>query len=353
MSEKELLENIERSIKVMMEEFSGPRKTYGDWETRFVEETKKIAKEDLSLRVDHLKTFRGRHIFVSDRPFANFLSFYSDSPLFYAFIKLFNFISGRRRGAIREALDIFDVLEKTGNLPLLKKYPTPQVGHPLTIRHRGYEFTFRYIRHIYLLSLFLKHLRPSLADDAIVLDIGSSYGIFSSLVKQELPRSHHVLVDLSGQLILAHYYLGSLFPNAKIASFVDTMQTPVLDRNFIKQYNFVLIPTFLFDRLAKNSVDVATNFISFFEMEREWYLKYIRSDVFKTAPHVFTVNRYDAYPTYQNGLTFLDFPFSDFETLLIQTCPFLRFYYEPNLFFWYKPVQYPSQFFQFIGSRKG
>lgn len=350
--DESLFEAIESSVHALNQSKSSERSAaFGDWEGRFLDEPKKFMTEDGHIQREGLRNFRGKHIFVADRPAASFRKFYHSSQWFHQLMRIVNVISGQRRGGIREALDIFDVVKKENYLHLLKKYPTPSVGRPMTLVREGCEFTFRYIRHIHSLGLFLEHLRNKLKDDAVVLDIGSSYGIFSSLIKQEMPKSRHVLVDLSGQLVLAHYYLASLFPNAKIAGFSEVAKTQAIDRQFIEGYDFVLVPTDMFDKLSAGSVDLATNFISFFEMSRDWYFKYIESPVFRSASYVFTANRYDAYPTYHNNLTFLDFPFADFETIYIRTCPFLRFYYQSFLFFWYKQVQYPSQFFQFIGRR--
>ncbi len=351
--EENLFREIESAVQILTaKEKTIKQESFGDWEQRFLDEPKKIMAKDGGIRREDLKSFRAKHVFVADRPAASFKKFHSNSIWFYGLMRVLNVVMGKRRGGIREAMDTFEAVEKANYLHLLQKYPTPSIGRPITLRRKGYEFTFRYLRHIYSLGLFLDHLKKELPEDAIVLDIGSSYGIFSSLMKQDMPKSRHILVDLSGQLILAHYYLGSLFPNAKIAGFSEVDKAARIDRKFVEQYDFVLVPTSMFHKLAAGSADLSTNLISFFEMSRDWYFRYIQSDVFKTSPYVYTVNRYDAYPTYQNNLTFRDFPFNDFRAIYIRTCPFLWFYYEPFFFFWYKRTQYPSQFFQFIGKRK-
>ena len=89
-----------------------------------------------------------------------------------------NIFLGGQRGGIREALDAYDVVVEEEFLTLLRKYPTPDFGRPLKIKHDGFLFTNRYIRHIYLLSMFKRHLAEKLAAKAVMLDIGSSYSIF-------------------------------------------------------------------------------------------------------------------------------------------------------------------------------
>jgi len=354
MNESKMIKEIESSVKFLTEyEKNKSRESFGDWEARFSRETQKLFDKNLNVCVRNLRNFRGKQIFVADRPSVCLKSFYSKSKLYYSLKKLLNLFLGTQRGGIREALDAFDVVEEMGFLKLLKKYPSPNIGNPLNIMYKGYVFTNRYVRHIYLLGIFKNYLEKNLSDDFITLDIGSSYGVFSSLVKQEFKKSHHVLVDMPGQLVLAQYYLSNLFPEAKIAGFKEVGEAKGgVDREFIKKYDFVLLPTSMYDLIKANSVDLVTNFISLSEMSRKWFNIYIQSEVFTTAPFLFTVNRYDAYPTYESNITILDYPLKDYEVIYMRNCPFLLNYYVKVLLFGYKRVNYPSQFFQFIG-RKG
>ena len=350
---KEIIREIEESIKSLFEqEKNDERINFGDWESRFLKETNKLIDNNLKIKSNNLVNFRGKQIFVADRPKAYIKSFYNSSPIYYNIKRILDKIVGSERGSIQEAIDSFCAVKEAGFVDLLKKYPSPNVGHPLNFKYKGYVFTNRYIRHIYLLGLLKKYLSNELNGDSTFLDIGSSYGIFSSLVKQEISTSRHILVDMSGQLILAHYYLSQLFPGKKIAGFKEVYEAKEIDRDFIKRFDFILIPTSMFDKLVGNTIDVVTNFISLSEMSREWFDAYINSDVFKTAKFLYTVNRYDAYPTYQNDITILDYPLREYETIYMRTCPFLKYYYKGKNMFWYKPVRYPSEFFQFIGKNK-
>lgn len=345
-----LIAEIESSVKFLVEYEKGiQRQHFGDWEDRFFKETNKLLDENLNIRVDNLVNFRGKQIFVSDLPRAYLKSFCNSSELYHAIKGIINRVIGRARVGIRETLDSFRAVEEINFLYLLKKYPSPDIGRPLNLKYKGYIFTNRYIRHIYFLNLFKQFLEKELKEDPVLLDIGSSYGIFSSLVKQEIPKSHHVLVDMPGQLILAHFYLAKLLPEARIAGFREVGEEAKIDKSFLKEFDFVLIPTSMYDKLKACSIDVVTNFISLAEMSRFWFNTYIQSEVFKTAPFFFTVNRYDSYPTYQNNITILDYPLKDYQTIYMRSCPLFNYYYEGFLFFWYKRIRYPSDVFQFIG----
>ncbi len=261
-------------------------------------------------------------------------------------------ISGNGRGGLRYVKDYFQVVEEMGYLDLLKKYPNPDVGNPLSVVRDGMRFTVRYLRHIYFLGTFKKYLQDKVSDEFTLLDLGCSYSIFSSLIKQEFSKSRHILVDLPGQLVLAHYYLGKVFPNARIAGFKEVSRAKVIDAEFIKKYDFILVPPSMYQKIAGRTVDVYCNFLSLTEMPRHWFDYYLQSDLFKTAKFFYSVNRYDGHPTYQDGLTVLDYPLDDFEKIFMRTWPLNKCFYKPFMIFGYKPVNFPSQLFQFIGKRK-
>lgn len=350
---KDIVSEIESSIKFLADyEKDKQHVDFGDWESRFQTQTNKLVNKDLSIKTDKLLNFRGEQIFVTDKPKAAIKNFYSNSPLYYGLKRIFNVFIGQGRGGVKEALDSYKIIEKMGFLDLLKKYPSPDIGRPFHVHYKGHVFTNRYIRHIYLVSLLKKILASKLKYDSNFLDIGCSYGIFSSIIKQEMPKTHHVLVDMPGQLMLAHYYFAMIFPEAKIASFKDVGQAKQIDASFVKQFDFVLVPTSMYNKLTRYAADIVTSFRSLSEMSRPWFDTYVQSDVFKTAQFFYTLNRYDANPTYKNDITILDYPLHEYKKLYMRTCPFLKYYYTGVMLFGCKRVNYSSHFFQFIGERK-
>jgi len=352
MEQAKLISTLEEAVKYLIEhEKKVQHLHFGFWEKQLREDTEKLFDKNFKIKVENLLQFKGKQLFFPDYPRTQIKSFYSSKAFYYTLLNITNRIIGNHRAKIKEMLEGFEVVEQAGFLGLLKKYPTPEIGRPLRLKHKGYIFTWLYLRQIYFLGLFKKYLKDKLNPEAVVLDIGSSYGIFSSLVKLEMPKSHNVLVDMPGQLIIAHYYLSQLFPQAKIAGFKEIAEAEEIDKTFIKQFDFVLIPTSMYDKLGANSIDLLTNFTSFSEMSRAWFDLYINSQVFKTAPFLYTINRYDAYPTYENKVTVLDYPLNDYERIHIGTCPLLKNHHEGFLFFLDKTVRYPSEFFEFIGSR--
>ncbi len=350
MNSHEIISKIEQSIEYLQRfEKDLKRINYGDWEERFRKETDKLVDQNNKLSSYCLENFIGMQIFVSDCPSLSSRYFYYASSFYYAFRGYMNQLLGRYRASHRTSVEGLKIITNNKFLDLLDQYPMPAVGNPFTIKSKGRAFSLRYLRHIYFLGLYKKYLKEKMADEFTNLDLGSSYGIFSSLLKKERPKSHHILVDLPGQLILAHYYLSTLFPDAKIAGFKEVSLQKSINKEFISKYDFILVSTSMYEFLEANTIDLYTNFVSLTEMNREWFNKYLTSDVFKTTKYFFTVNRYDAYPTYKSGVTVLDYPLNDYKKMYMRTSDFQNDYYVSQWIFWTKKIRLPSQFFEFIG----
>jgi putative sugar O-methyltransferase len=299
-----------------------------------------------ALDVDALRYFRRDQILVDDVPAADLGSSYWKNNAAR------NFVVGWRRATRHCLLECLRILQARGFHHLLRKYPCAPAGHPHIFAYKGYRYTFRWARHVYFLGLMNQILRHRLGRTFAVLDIGSSYGIFSSLVKSEYPGSHHVLVDLPEQLILARYFLGTCFPNARIAGVNEVLRESAITKDLILDHDFVLVPAALFGRLSANCADLVTNFASFSEMTRGYFERYLQSDVFQSAKYFFTINRIEAYPpTFGTDISILDFPIMDPRRRLhFGVCPIfsVKFLFHTTLWFFTSYDDSPA-YFEYIG----
>ncbi len=346
---QKLVEDLNKSIKSIL---SNKIKTdYGDWESRALGELFKIVDNKQNIIESKIRNFIGSNLYVSDSPSASIRGFSSNNKWFLLLMRLLQIVTGAKRGEVKEAKITFNTL-KDDALGLLKKYPMPETGNPFKIYYKSTSFTNRYLRHIYFLSTFKKELNSLLNNDILTMNIGSSYGVFQCLLKKEIPKSQHILVDIPGQLILAQYYLQTEFPDAKIASITDIDVEDEINEQFIKKYDFVLLPTNQYNKLNINNIDLVTNFVSFVEMPKEWFNIYKNSKAFIYAKYFYTVNRYDSYPTYTSNTTILDFPIDKYQKILFRTLPILQYYYMGIAIFFSKKQHYPSYLFEFIGQNK-
>jgi len=290
------------------------------------------------LDVDALRNFRGRQILIEDLPSRSLAK---------------NLHPGWQRGLRHCMAQCLDILHTHGYAELLRKYPCHLAGNPDVFRYKGYSYTFRWARHIYFLGLLQRILSEELGDAPVVADIGCGYGIFSSLVKQEMPRSHHVLIDLPEQLIMAHYFLGCCFPQARIASPDILAQTQSISRDVVEEYDFLLIPPVLFPRLASDTTDLVTNFASFGEMSRQYFDLYLGSSFFQSARYLFTINRIAAIPAkFDNDTTILDYPIWDKQKMLhFGVCPIFSvdFLFTGRFRFFYKTYDVSPPHFEYLG----
>jgi len=310
------------------------------WQNLLISEPKRFLAEDGSIKLDALKDFRRSRIFVYDSP-----TFDPHKP------SLRNFIGGERRGQKKWLQECLTILEEEGHGELLRKYPSPTVGNPFVYRHKGYSYTFRWAKHVYSLGLMNRVLGDRLDSEFVGLDIGSSYGIYSNLLKSEYPGSHQVLVDFPEQLILAYYFLGTCFPDAKIAGIRELQSQEKLTRDFFLNYDFCLIPCPLYENIGDGAVDLITNFASLQEMSRESFDTYLNAPVFQTAKYFFTQNRIQSSPDYDSNVTIRDYPIWEPGKMLhFAISPVLSNsyrYQRRNLFFNERVIRPPV--FEYIG----
>lgn len=235
---------------------------------------------------------------------------------------------------------------------LLLKYPADTVGERGIYRKRYNGNTFvtsiHYIYQIEKVSVFNERIKDKINNNFISCDIGSNSGMYSMLLKKEYHDASFVLIDFPEHLLYAHYYLQHMFNGPKIATFSDIKDLKTIDRAFIEKYDFVLVPSYIAHRIKH--VDIVTNFASLGEMTRGWFDYYIKSDFFKYAKFFFHHNRIHKDYGYGYSITMLDYPHSDFDTILFEVSPLFQFIFSTNKIFITK--KYHQPLFNFVGKRK-
>jgi putative sugar O-methyltransferase len=337
-----LIAKINDNIKLQLEHVQDIELApYGEkWSFNIDERTKIYFNEDSTVNEKALENFRrGNFQIIPDLPHAGM-----------------NLVRGQSRGDLRYLRESLEMLIELGDDELLHMYPVPEdIGNPIIYQHKGYRYTFRWLRQIRMLSVFRKYLKGSLGERPICMDIGSGWGLFSYLIAQEIPQSTNVLVDFPEMLMLAHYFIKMSFPEARIATYVDLCHTDSIDRELLQGYDFVLLPHFMFDKIKANSTDVIINFQSFAEMPRTWFNFYVDSDVFKTTRSLLLLNRFvsspEIEPTYGNDLNVLDYSLHDFDVRHFDVFPLFQYVYEGWNRFFYRKRFLSSQQFECVALR--
>lgn len=310
------------------------------WTSRMPGSFKKLFLDDGSLNMNAIANFRGQQIFLSELP-----SYPSRS--------LIHWLKGRYHGERRYCRERMDMIRQTGDIEYLSKYPLEPTGRPNYVEIDGYRFNERWTRHVRYVRLCRDHLDDYLGGKSpAVLDVGGSYCLFGGLLKKEYPSVRVGVVEFPEQLILAYYYLATIFTGARINTLKEADQARVIDEAFVREYDFLLIPAHCYSKIVPGVFGLITNFNSLGEMSEKWFGFYVDSPVFRGAPYFFTLNRFHARPTYQTDVNILDYPLHEYERRHFMTSPLFSEFYEPWAAFFYKQVNFTSQVFEFIGRRK-
>jgi putative sugar O-methyltransferase len=269
-----------------------------NWNRRFNMHKDKLGTDGREIDPEVLRNFRGSMVCVGDNP------------------RLQSRGLERLLGASRGECQVLDsclaILRKQGFKDLLRKYPCHLAGGPYVYERKGYSYTHRWIKHIYSLGLFNRVLGARLEPGFTALDIGSSYGIFSSLLFQEYPGSRHILVDVPEQLVFARYFLGSCFPGARIAGPDELDRAGVITRSFLEDHDFILMAPSFYEKIERGTVDLVSSFACLGEIKRSFFDYYLQAPVFKGSRYFYTTNPVDSRGWYHDSeISVLDYPVLD------------------------------------------
>ena len=349
--QKELFSQIIIEVKQQVAEFEDKelsRRTLGDfWFKRAEDGVKRL--EDM----DTFINFRRYNLLVFDLPYL------PDNKVkrwifncFMTMHKYFPFIN-EYRAEFKSLYDAYNFIKVHNLEDLLKDNPTSKTGNPYLFKKGEFRYTRRWIRHIYFLSLFKKHLEPQKDKIKTIMDIGSSWGTFPHIIKKNYPDTRFLLVDLPEQLALAHYYLKTEMPDCRIATYKDIEKVDKITPEFMDNYDFVLVPCFDHNKIAAGTVDLVTNFASLCEMSKEWFNMYVQSEAFKTSKFFFIWNSVIKEKNPGGFISLLDYPFAVLETMYFNNSPLLWTHYRHRKIFNCIPSRvemfYHEPFFEYIG----
>lgn len=336
LSEREqiLFDLIEQDLRMQKEILGSRPELYlgGTSESQVYPRAEKFVSADGTLNREAVRNFRNLEIFIADIPSRR------NPPEFRTASKI---LPQERK----ELLLLYKIFKEVsfggvGVLDLLREYPCDSVGSPILFSCNGYTFTKKWLIRVYFLLLFRYYVLPGLEKNFTLIDVGGNYGYFSALIKRDNPCCCQILLDFPEPLALAHYYLQTLFPEAKISSYQTIAGMKSIDRDFIMAHDFVLLPPFLYERLQTGSVDVFSGISSLGEMSREWFEYYFRSQVFSSARYFFCMHNQVRSSRYDTDLTIRDYHLHDFKKLFFRISPEV-----------FPEEEVRSPYFEFIGER--
>ncbi|OGL47545.1 MAG: hypothetical protein A2W05_03275 [Candidatus Schekmanbacteria bacterium RBG_16_38_10] len=224
----------------------------------------------------------------------------------YAYIKLCRRIEDKF--LLSALLDDIEVIKLLGGKDLLIENPvhlTPGAKEIYNVC--GTSVNSRWLRYIYLLKRILD--LNLLADGGVWVDVGSYYGGLQGLVRKYHPESRIIMVDFHHQLCRSFIYLSQLFPDAK--HIMPDQLSEYIKLKDIPKGAIMYVPASEYERIADQTIDLVTNFVSLGEMRREFFNIYMNSPLFRRSQKVFLVNRFVSAPyfekTYDTDVSVLDY----------------------------------------------
>lgn len=155
---------------------------------------------------------------------------------------------------------------------LLDQVTDNAIGNPVQFNFRDGKITTEYIsRHIYYLGRMHRLLHLNFGDSQSILEIGGGYGGLAKLFFDFMPNVTYCIVDLPMSLLIEAFFLKQTFPNKKIgtsADFIDSFGPgKSLDRDKFFSFDIVLLPPPFIAIFGENWFDLSINTHSLMEMD--------------------------------------------------------------------------------------
>lgn len=163
------------------------------------------------------------------------------------------------------------------------------IGGPRTHEVGGIRLTQSSLEYTYMLS----HLNPYLDSVRVAVDIGGGYGGLARLIKLARPGMRLVLLDLPEANAIQTYFLANAFPHANVLGLTDVVALERIDPRSL-DFDFLVLPGQLFERLPKSSFEAVINTRSMMEMDSStvgFYLGQIQEKL-PEGGVFYCVNRY-------------------------------------------------------------
>ncbi len=195
-----------------------------------------------------------------------------------------------------ESIDIvleYHRVAKRVDRAILSSISESSAGNNLTFQYRGKRLSEKIIFHSIVVSDILKVIRFSHRQRSVILDIGSSYGALSRILKYYTPNSCHILLDLPETLILTSYFIKYNFPDAKIALLDDIEDSLDSFSRLSDEYDFIIIPPAILNYIDSKTVDLVINSASMAFMQESYLNFYLESidRVLRDGGYFYSLNR--------------------------------------------------------------
>ena len=187
----------------------------------------------------------------------------------------FKFNDSLEKAMISRTTRVLKRLKKITGDKFIKKNKEIFFGNPLTLKidHEEYDYHDLFILYFFhTLFPFLKE--KSKKNHFFVTEIGGGYGGLIQSIKKNFPNAVCMLFDLPEQNYISNFYLKQLYPKAKVLNLEFLMEIKSsksvenlsLEKNELIEFDFIILPGYLIDKIEGGFIDVFINTRSFMEM---------------------------------------------------------------------------------------
>ena len=155
------------------------------------------------------------------------------------------------------------------------------------------------------------------------IEIGAGYGGVISKLKKRYPKSRCVLFDLPELSAVQTYYINSEFPDAKIFYYRDLLNKG--NDLFSSNFDFLILPGEVFERLPSNYIDLVINIRSMMEMSST-IIKYYFDNIHRAIKNNGLFACFNRYikPSIGEKIILKNYPFDQFWSIVISQTSIYR-----------------------------
>jgi len=169
--------------------------------------------------------------------------------------------------------------------PLLEEIP---VGGAQSFLTDGRHVSRSSIEFVWMLTRLL----PYLENASVAVEIGGGYGGLARLVKSVFPSIRYIILDLPEASAIQTYYLNRAMPESRFLYAREII--PELELPVEADFDFMLVPGSIAERLPDKSIDIFINTRSMMEMDMpiiQYYFSHMERALIPEG-RFYCINRY-------------------------------------------------------------
>ena len=189
----------------------------------------------------------------------------------------FKFNDSLEKGMKSRTRRVLDKLKRITGESFIEQNKEIFSGNPKTLHIGNEDYDYHDLFIIYFFHTLFPFLKEkSKKNRFFVTEIGGGYGGLIHTIKKNFPNAVCLLFDLPEQNYISNFYLKKLHPKAKVLNLktlmeikkVKSIENLALEKNDLIEFDFIILPGYLINKVKNSFIDVFINTRSFMEMNK-------------------------------------------------------------------------------------